>query len=135
VPKSKLPASAKSPAVVIPSKTIPASFRMKAPRVSDSPRHSVVYGWDAVRIPTQYHYGMSKQIAVRLPDELVDYIDRVVAAGAASSRAAVVVAAIDRDRRRQRAERDAAILAAEAADGDLDELAEYQAQVPMPDLD
>jgi Arc/MetJ-type ribon-helix-helix transcriptional regulator len=78
---------------------------------------------------------MSKQIAVRLPDEMVDYIDRAVERGEASSRAALVIAAIDHDRRRRRAEQDAAILAAAAADGDLDQLAEYQARVPMADLD
>jgi hypothetical protein len=61
--------------------------------------------------------------------------DAVVAAGEASSRAALVVAAVDRDRRRRRAEQDATILAAVAPDGDLDELAAYQAQVPMADLD
>ncbi|HYJ70022.1 MAG TPA: ribbon-helix-helix domain-containing protein [Nocardioidaceae bacterium] len=78
---------------------------------------------------------MTKQIAVRLPDELVDYIDRVVAAGEVTSRAALVIAAVDRDRRRRRAEQDVAILAEAAADGDLDELADYQSQVPMADLD
>jgi Arc/MetJ-type ribon-helix-helix transcriptional regulator len=78
---------------------------------------------------------MSKQIAVRLPDELVDYIDRAVQAGEASSRAALVIAAVDHDRRRRRAERDVAILAAAAADRDFDQLAEYQARVPMADLD
>jgi hypothetical protein len=36
---------------------------------------------------------------------------------------------------RRRAERDVAILAAAAADRDLDQLAEYQARVPMADLD
>jgi antitoxin MazE3 len=78
---------------------------------------------------------MSKQIAVRLPDEMVDYIDRAVELGEASSRAALVIAAIDHDRRRRRAEQDAAILAAAVADDDFDELARYQAKVPMADLD
>ena len=78
---------------------------------------------------------MSKQIAVRLPDDLVDYIDRAVAAGEASSRAALVIAAVDHERRRRRVEADVAILSAAAADRDLDELADYQAQVPMADLD
>ena len=78
---------------------------------------------------------MNRQIAVRLPDEMVDYIDRAVEAGEASSRAALVIAAVDRDRRRRRAEQDVAILAATAVNGDLDELAAYQSQVPMADLD
>jgi Arc/MetJ-type ribon-helix-helix transcriptional regulator len=78
---------------------------------------------------------MSKQIAVRLPDDLVDYIDRAVQKGRAPSRAALVAEAVERDRRRRRAERDAAILAAAGADHDLDGLAEYVANVPMDDLD
>jgi Arc/MetJ-type ribon-helix-helix transcriptional regulator len=78
---------------------------------------------------------MNRQIAIRLPDEMVDYIDRAVEAGEASSRAALVIAAVDRDRRRRRTEQDVAILAATAANGDLDELAAYQSQVPMADLD
>src|SRR5436309_312955 len=51
-------------------------------------------------IPTRYHSGMTIQIAVRLPDDIVDYVDQQVAAGAAASRAAVVARALDRDRRR-----------------------------------
>lgn len=78
---------------------------------------------------------MSKQIAVRLADELVDYIDQAVRDGRASSRAALVADAVERDRRRHRAERDVAILAAAGSDRDLDELAEYAAGVPMDDLD
>lgn len=78
---------------------------------------------------------MSKQIAVRLPEELVDYIDELVQQGRATSRAEVVTQAVSHDRRRQRAERDAAILSAAAADRDLDQLAEYAAQVRMDELD
>ncbi|MPY79869.1 MAG: antitoxin [Actinophytocola sp.] len=78
---------------------------------------------------------MSKQIALRLSNDLVAYIDEVVAEGRASSRAALVAEALDRDRRQRRSERDAAILAAAGADKDLDELAEYAATVPMDDLD
>src|SRR4051812_28690793 len=32
-------------------------------------------------IPSQYHFGMSKQIAVRLPEDLVRFVDEVVATG------------------------------------------------------
>ncbi|MPY83539.1 MAG: antitoxin [Actinophytocola sp.] len=78
---------------------------------------------------------MSKQVALRLSNDLVAYIDEAVAEGRATSRAALVADALDRDRRRQRAERDAAILAAEGTDQDLDELADYAATVPMDDLD
>lgn len=78
---------------------------------------------------------MSKQVALRLSNDLVAYIDEAVAKGRATSRAALVADALDRDRRRQRAERDAAILAAESTDHDLDDLADYAATVSMDDLD
>ncbi len=76
---------------------------------------------------------MSTQIAVRLSEELVQFIDQLVSDGRAPSRAAVVSQALQRERRRQIAARDAAILAAEA--DDLDELAEYAARTPLDDLD
>jgi Arc/MetJ-type ribon-helix-helix transcriptional regulator len=77
---------------------------------------------------------MSKQIAVRLPDELVAFVDDVVGSGDASSRAAVVSKALERERRRKLAERDAAILSKAGPDPDLDELAEHAASTPMDDL-
>lgn len=46
---------------------------------------------------------MSTQIAVRLPDEHVAYIDSQVAAGRASSRADLIAKLLVRERRRQRA--------------------------------
>ena len=49
---------------------------------------------------------MSIQIAVRLPDELVAYVDQAVAAGRVKSRAELVSRLIARDARRQRAEED-----------------------------
>lgn len=49
---------------------------------------------------------MSTQIAVRLPDELVAYVDRAVASGRVKSRAELVARLIARDARRQRAEED-----------------------------
>jgi Arc/MetJ-type ribon-helix-helix transcriptional regulator len=76
---------------------------------------------------------VSTQIAVRLSEELVQFIDQLVSDGRAPSRAAVVSQALQRERRRQIAARDAAILAAEA--DDLDELAEYAARTPLDDLD
>ena len=77
---------------------------------------------------------MSTQIAVRLPEELVEFIDRLVSEGRAPSRAAVVSQALQRERRREVAARDAAILAA-AAEDDLDALAEHAARTPLDDLD
>lgn len=49
---------------------------------------------------------MSTQIAVRLPDELVAYVDQAVAEGRAKSRAELVAGLIARDSRRHRAELD-----------------------------
>ncbi|TQN42098.1 hypothetical protein FHU33_1491 [Blastococcus colisei] len=78
---------------------------------------------------------MSKQIAVRLPDDLVDFVDTLVAHGRATSRAAVVTRALERERRREVAARDAEILAANPHDPDLDALADFAATVRMDDLD
>lgn len=85
-------------------------------------------------IPSWYRFGMSKQIAVRLPDDIVDFIDQLVHDGDAGSRAIVVARAIDRERRRAIAARDAAILAGAGTDPDLDSLAEYAARTPLDDL-
>jgi len=76
---------------------------------------------------------MSTQIAVRLPDELVKFIDATVASGNASSRAAVVASAVEHELRLHIAARDARILSG-CSDPDLDSLAAYAARVPL-DLD
>ena len=73
---------------------------------------------------------MSKQIAVRLPDELVEFVDGAVASGAARSRASVVTQALERERRRAAAEKDAEILARTGPDTELAGLAEYAAKLP-----
>jgi Arc/MetJ-type ribon-helix-helix transcriptional regulator len=83
------------------------------------------------RIPNWYHIGMSKQIAVRLPDELVEFVDEVVESGREPSRAAVVTRALERERRRVTAVRDAEILAATGPDPDLAGLAEFAAGVRL----
>lgn len=77
---------------------------------------------------------MSRQIAVRLPDDLVEFIDHLVEHGQAASRAAVVAHALDRERRQEIAARDAAILAQAGPDPDLDDLAEFAARTPLDDL-
>jgi Arc/MetJ-type ribon-helix-helix transcriptional regulator len=74
---------------------------------------------------------MSKQIAVRLPDELVQFVDEVVDSGGQPSRAAVVARALERERRRLIAERDAEILAATGPDPELAGLAEYAAEIDV----
>lgn len=87
-----------------------------------------------IRIPQRYRARVSTQIAVRLPEELVRFIDQLVADGRAPSRAAAVSQALQRERRRELAARDAAILAAEPTD-DLDGLAEHVVATPLDDLD
>ena len=62
---------------------------------------------------------MSTQIAVRLPDEMVAFLDSSVASGRAPSRAALVASALEREMRRLVAEHDAQIL---RKDGPADEL-------------
>lgn len=68
---------------------------------------------------------MSKQIAVRLPDELVDYMDRLVAAGQAKSRAAVVARALSREQRRSAAAHDAEIYARQPSNDEFAAMHEY----------
>ena len=74
---------------------------------------------------------MSKQIAVRLPDDLVEFVDGVVESGQQRSRAAVVLRALERERRRTIAARDVQILAASGEDPDLAGLAEHAAGLPI----
>lgn len=74
---------------------------------------------------------MSKQIAVRLPDDLVEFVDSVVQTGSERSRAAVVTRALERERRRTVAARDAEILAASGPDADLASLADHAVDVPV----
>ncbi|WP_093579536.1 YlcI/YnfO family protein [Geodermatophilus amargosae] len=78
---------------------------------------------------------MSTRIAVRLPYELVAFVDQLVSGGQAASRAAMVTQALQRERRRQLAARDATILASDIEADDLDALAEYLARRPIEDLD
>jgi Arc/MetJ-type ribon-helix-helix transcriptional regulator len=74
---------------------------------------------------------MTTQIAVRLPDSMVEALDRLVAEGQATSRASVVERALAREFRRLIAARDAAILAAAGPDLDMDSLADYAAKAPV----
>lgn len=73
---------------------------------------------------------MSKQIAVRLPDEIVAFVDKVVASGSERSRAAVALRALERERRRAIASRDAELRARRHSDPELAELAAYTARLP-----
>jgi len=78
---------------------------------------------------------VSTQIAVRLPDDVVAFIDDLVSRGEATSRAQVVFRALQREQRRLGAERDAEIYAAERDDRDMDALAAYASRTPLDDLD
>jgi Arc/MetJ-type ribon-helix-helix transcriptional regulator len=68
---------------------------------------------------------MTRQIAVRLPDDIVEFLDGQVSAGKAASRAVVVNKALERERRRFIAAPDAAILAEAGDDPDMQSLAEH----------
>lgn len=68
---------------------------------------------------------MSTQIAVRLPDEMVAFLDRAVAEGRAPSRAALVASAVEREMRRLLAEYDAATLQRQGPADDLDDLVRW----------
>ena len=71
---------------------------------------------------------MSKQIAVRLPDDVVEFIDQEVREQHVPSRAAFVQTALKRERRRLIAARDAELLCQQAGDPeDFDGLAAYAA--------
>lgn len=71
---------------------------------------------------------MSIQIAVRLPDELVEFVDHLVEQGRAPSRAAVVAEALRREQRLAIAQRDIHILRKYGGYPDLDQLAETAAE-------
>ncbi|MDZ7910863.1 MAG: YlcI/YnfO family protein [Rhodococcus sp. (in: high G+C Gram-positive bacteria)] len=68
---------------------------------------------------------MSTQIAVRLPDEIVAFLDDEVRKHHATSRASVVLRALERERRRQVAARDAEILSSATSEPDLSSLAHH----------
>jgi len=68
---------------------------------------------------------MSTQIAVRLPDAMVAFLDQRVADGKAPSRAALVASAVEREMRRLIAEQDAQVLRAQGAADELDRLVEW----------
>jgi len=79
--------------------------------------------WDA----RGYDGCVSTQIAVRLPDEMVAFLDRAVAEGRAPSRAALVASALEREMRRALAEHDARVLQKAGTHDDLDDLVRWTA--------
>lgn len=75
---------------------------------------------------------MTTQIAVRLPDEMVSFLDEAVRTGAASSRAAVVAMALEREMRLRAAQADADVLSRVGPADDLDDLVAWSAQHATP---
>lgn len=78
---------------------------------------------------------VTTQIAVRLPDRLVAFLDEMVERGEAASRAEIVKKALMKYERRVRAERDAEIYRTTPDDPEMTALAEWNARQPMPWLD
>jgi Arc/MetJ-type ribon-helix-helix transcriptional regulator len=75
---------------------------------------------------------MSIQIAVRLPDQLVNSLDELVDSGAARSRASVIERALLRELRYQRMLQEVEILnSGIGADEDLDALARSSGNVAL----
>jgi Arc/MetJ-type ribon-helix-helix transcriptional regulator len=77
---------------------------------------------------------MSVQIAVRLPEEIVKFVDSQVSSGAAKSRADFIWHAISREQRRLAAERDLEILIAQPYD-EFDGMHEHVARRGHPNPD
>lgn len=74
---------------------------------------------------------MSTQIAVRLPDDMVEFVDHLVATGRGSSRASVIMRALERERRHEIAIQDAAIYARSGEDSDMADLVGYLSGHPV----
>ncbi len=68
---------------------------------------------------------MSMQIAVRLPNRVVEFLDQTVSEGRAPSRAAIVTSAIEREMRYLMANRDVELLTRAGALDDLDGLVDW----------
>ena len=77
---------------------------------------------------------MSKQIAVRLPDDLVDFLDELVASGDEASRASIVTRALKREKRRLGMLMDVEILKRLGEDPELIQFAGYSSR-NLPELD
>ena len=81
--------------------------------------------------PKVVPFRMSTQIAVRLPDEQVAYIDELVERRIVKSRAEFVAKAIARERRHRGTVADVEVLQRLGNDPDLDALTAYQAAHPF----
>jgi Arc/MetJ-type ribon-helix-helix transcriptional regulator len=79
----------------------------------------------------RYDFGMTRQITVRLHEELVEFVDALVAEGVVESRAQAVALALTRERRRRTALHDAEILRGAATDPELDAVAAFAGAHPV----
>lgn len=107
---------------VVQHRVIGALTARQSPDVRPAvPRHRECQGrwlqgdewmWDRYRFTSQFGIMMvmSTQIAVRLPEDIVAFLDSEVSGGRAKSRAQVVLRALEREQRRQLAVRDVEIL-------------------------
>jgi Arc/MetJ-type ribon-helix-helix transcriptional regulator len=77
---------------------------------------------------------MTTQIAVRLPDELVDFVDSMVRRGVVTSRAAFIARLLEREHRRQQALEDLEIIKRVGPDPELNAVAQWQAE-NFPEID
>lgn len=77
---------------------------------------------------------MSTQIAVRLPEDIVEFVDAQVSSGAAKSRADFIWHAIKREQRRLAAKRDLEILIEEPY-GEFDGMHKHVARTGYPNPD
>jgi Arc/MetJ-type ribon-helix-helix transcriptional regulator len=77
---------------------------------------------------------MTTQIAIRLPDEIVRFVDSAVSSGAARSRADFIWHALEREQRRLAAEHDLRVLIEHPYD-EFDAMHEHVAGRGYPDLD
>ncbi|MDD7385242.1 MAG: ribbon-helix-helix domain-containing protein [Actinomycetaceae bacterium] len=75
---------------------------------------------------------MSVQVALRLPEQVVELIDRTVTSGAAKNRTEFIESAIERDLRRRIALHDADVLRSAGTDSDLESLAVWAANNTVP---
>jgi Arc/MetJ-type ribon-helix-helix transcriptional regulator len=79
---------------------------------------------------------VTTRVALRLPDDLIAAIDRLVSEGRAPSRAAFIARALRREQRREEAAGDVDVLTSAASqDDDLDALASYGAGIDRTELD
>ncbi len=74
---------------------------------------------------------MSHQIAIRVPDDLLAFVDDLVQQGSITSRASFARAAMERERRRLLAEADIDILTMDPPNDDLNSITRAVSGTPL----